>query len=172
MRTILSLLITEKGGGIYWMYVRWMRKKLRSWLVISDLNLAVDDAETNCWGREFHIGTIRDKKKYFLVLVLAMGTTSLKVWPLVEVFGEREKKSLNDKAVNPRKMLKQRIKSNNRRWCSKLWRWSGCKRSAYDLLRKPGRRLVKDLWIPSIASIRDIWYGDQIWGAYSTRGRT
>ena len=47
--------------------------------MISDLNLAVEDAETTCLGREFHEGNIQDEKKYFLVFVLSMGSTSLKV---------------------------------------------------------------------------------------------
>ena len=69
-------------------------------------------------------------------------------------------------------MLKQRVRSYKSRRCSKLWIWSSCNRSAYVLFAKPGSRFVKALWTPSIKSIRDVRCGDQIWGAYSTRGRT
>ena len=49
---------------------------MRSCLEISDLNCAVEDAETIFWGREFHMGIILDKKKNCCMLVLAIGTTS------------------------------------------------------------------------------------------------
>ena len=51
---------------------------MRSCLEISDLNCAVEDAETSFWGREFHMGIILDEKKNFCMLVLAIGTTSLR----------------------------------------------------------------------------------------------
>ena len=53
--------------------VGWLRKKLRSWLVMRDLNLTVDGAETNCWGREFHIGTILEEKKMFSCVCFGVG---------------------------------------------------------------------------------------------------
>ena len=31
---------------------------------MSDLNCAVEDEDTNCWGREFHIGIIRYQRNY------------------------------------------------------------------------------------------------------------
>ena len=51
---------------------------MRSCLEISDLNCAVEDAETIFWGREFHMGIILDEKKNFCMLVVAIGTTNLR----------------------------------------------------------------------------------------------
>ena len=38
---------------------------MRSSVEISDLNCAVENAETIFWGREFHMGIILDERKNF-----------------------------------------------------------------------------------------------------------
>ena len=62
------------------MKVGWVRvrNKLKSWERSNALNCVILDAETILRGREFHIGTMRDEKKYFQVSFLATGTVSLK----------------------------------------------------------------------------------------------
>ena len=61
------------------------------------MNCVILDAETILSGREFHIGTMRDEKKYFRVSFFATGTMSLKGWPRVGAL-EKVKKSVNERA--------------------------------------------------------------------------
>ena len=123
------------------MLLTWRLKRYDVWTV------------TMSFGSEFKIGTIRQAKKNFLILVLAIGTTSLKEWPRNELFVLKLKNSVLFKQFILWTMLKHMTRSAIKRLCSRLCSLSVAKRSWYGRCWQPGMRLVNVRWTLSISSI-------------------
>ena len=88
------------------------------------------------------------------------------------VVGRKCEKSADSRQLLPWIILKQVIRSNWSRRCSRDCRFRMFNRSAYERLDRPGKRLVNFLWIASIVWMRFNWEGFHMGEAYSRRGLT